>query len=116
MSDGERVDGDDMTYWWQALSDAGHFTVNTTAGIAYNESAGIAYNESAVPQTQTLYGTIHNGDVAGLSLVDVPQTYVMQTHAQRTDNALWHMASRIAELADKVRRLEQQLADMTADS
>lgn len=108
MTDAQRIDGDDYTYWWQLLGEAGHFTVNP--------SGGISYNESAVPQSQTLYGTMTGGDVAGLSLVDVPQSYVVQTHAQRTDNALWHMASRIAELADKVRRLEQQLADMTADS
>lgn len=92
------VDGDDMTYWWQVADSAGAFDSDVLAG-----------------NTQTLYGTMHNGDVAGLSLVDVPATYNTQTHAQRTDAALWHMAKRMAELGDQVRELKRIIDNMTAD-
>lgn len=110
MTDAQRIDGDDMTWDW-------HQTLSSTGSL------GGSYFDSSSEDTQTLYGTMHNGDVAGLSLVDVPPSYVVQTHAQRTDNALWHLSVRIAELADELRNVrselatvQQQLANMTADS
>lgn len=102
MSDGQRVDGDDMTYWWQLLGESGNLSVS--------------YSDNVNGTTQTLYGTMTGGDVAGLSLVDVPPVYNTKTHAERTDNALWHIGRRLAELADEVRDLRQRIDDMTADS
>lgn len=101
MTDAQRIDGDDYTCWWQLANSAGALDL----GALSTENPSL-----------TLYGTMHNGDVAGLSLVDVPPSYVVQTHAQRTDNALWHLSVRIAELNKEVQELRRQLADMTADS
>ena len=100
MTDAKRIDGDDMTYWWQVADSAGAFDADVLSDMT---------------RPQTLYGTMHNGDVAGLSLVDVPATYNTQTHAQRTDNALWHLAKRMAELGEEVRELKRIIDNMTAD-
>lgn len=109
MSDVKPVDGDDYTDdWWMLLRDTGHFTVGADGGLSYNDNVH--------QTTQTLYGTMTGGDVAGLSLVDVPPVYNTKTHAERTDNALWHIGRRLAELADEVRDLRQRIDDMTADS
>ena len=57
MSNGQRVDGDDMTYWWQ-LGDTGDL-----GGMYLNSDTG---------ETPRLYGTMHNGEVKGVAIADVP--------------------------------------------
>ena len=65
MSNGQRVDGDDMTYWWQALGDAGHFTVA-------EDGIGVSYLDSNTGDAPKLYGTMTGGEVKGVAIADVP--------------------------------------------
>ena len=133
MSNGQRVDGDDMTYWWQALGDAGHFTVA-------EDGIGVSYLDSNTGDAPKLYGTMTGGEVKGVAIADVPADgdrlrnwwravtgngngYETSTPDKRLGEYLWHIASTITELNDKlikqnirITELEQRLDEMEADS
>lgn len=89
------VDGDDMTTdWWRLPASAGQFDSDMLSGSHV---------------TQTLYGTLHNGEVAGLSLVDVPQTYNTKTSAENTRAALWHLGVTVVKLSERINLIEHQV-------
>lgn len=126
MSDGQRIDGDKGE--WMALTDEYWQDVLSDTG-----SLGVSYLDSDTSDTPRLYGTMHNGEVKGVAVADTPQadvlrqwrmaternktpSYDTQTYAEAMQSINWEMSKHMAELAQRVRELEQWRAELTADS